>query len=922
MRPNKIIMSAFGPYAGKTEVELDKLGTNGLYLITGDTGAGKTTIFDAITFALFGEASGNNREASMFRSKYADPDTPTEVELYFTCKNQKYYIKRNPGYNRPKARGEGFTSEKANAELHMPDGRVITKQTEVNNAVIDIIGIDKNQFTQIAMIAQGDFMKLLLSSTAERKEIFQKLFKTQKYYALQEKLKAEAGKLAKEYDTIKSSIEQYINGIVCDAESPHFTEVCNAKNGTLTTEEIAELLEILISEDEKTEEAIDREKEQLQKELNLIKARIAKAEDIIAAKADLEKNQADLKLESEKETELKEKLKAEEEKLPKIKELTEKAAEIKAILPDYDELSEKRMLFEKNKAFIDSGTESIKKAETEIKALGEEIAALTEENKALEKVGEEKLSLEAEKKKQEEEKAKLTVLTKSIADTEKSKEAFLSAKRDYLGKYSEAEKLDNELKEKTRIYLEAQAGILAETLETNKPCPVCGSTTHPQIAAKPVDVPTKEQLDTLREKLNRATAVANSARAEAGTLKGASDEKEESVKKEISLIAGDDVSLEDAKSVIAKKLSEIVVLTDDINRKLRAVMEKIARKKELDTLLPQKSSALEKFKEELQNIKDTIKTKSVENESFEKRIAELLLKLPFESKSEAEYQTTVFTKEAEIIQKDFDNASKAVKENNRKLASLRTAEEEILKRIGDGTDIDAEKEKENKQLSEIKLARLDAQSKEVHSRKASNKISLDNIFKKLDEIKIIEENLIWVKALSDTANGNISGREKLMLETYIQKTYFDRIIRRANTRFMVMSGGQYELKRRKEASNNRSQIGLELDVIDHYNGTERSVNSLSGGESFKASLSLALGLSDEIQSSSGGIQLDTMFVDEGFGSLDDESLSQAMNALSSLAEGNRLVGIISHVNTLKEKIDKQIVVKKEPTGGSKITIVI
>ena len=299
-----------------------------------------------------------------------------------------------------------------------------------------------------------------------------------------------------------------------------------------------------------------------------------------------------------------------------------------------------------------------------------------------------------------------------------------------------------------------------------------------------------------------------------------------------------------------------------------------------------------------------------------------MLKLPFESKSEAEYQTTVFTKEAEIIQKDFDNASKAVNENNRKLASLRTAEEEILKRIGDGTDIDAEKEKENKQLSEIKLARLDAQSKEVHSRKASNKISLDNIFKKLDEIKIIEENLIWVKALSDTANGNISGREKLMLETYIQKTYFDRIIRRANTRFMVMSGGQYELKRRKEASNNRSQIGLELDVIDHYNGTERSVNSLSGGESFKASLSLALGLSDEIQSSSGGIQLDTMFVDEGFGSLDDESLSQAMNALSSLAEGNRLVGIISHVNTLKEKIDKQIVVKKEPTGGSKITIVI
>ena len=219
MRPNKLIMSAFGPYAGKVEVELDKLGQNGLYLITGDTGAGKTTIFDAITYALFGEASGDNRETSMFRSKYAEPETPTEVELYFTCNNKEYYIKRNPEYDRPKSRGEGFTSEKANAELHFPDGKLVTKLKDVNNAVVEIIGIDRNQFTQIAMIAQGDFLKLLLASTDERKKIFQKLFKTQSYYVLQEKLKAESGKLSHEYDAIKSSIEQYINGIVCEEEN-------------------------------------------------------------------------------------------------------------------------------------------------------------------------------------------------------------------------------------------------------------------------------------------------------------------------------------------------------------------------------------------------------------------------------------------------------------------------------------------------------------------------------------------------------------------------------------------------------------------------------------------------------------------------------------------------------------------------------
>jgi exonuclease SbcC len=456
-------MSAFGPYAGKVTVELDRLGKNGLYLITGDTGAGKTTIFDAITYALFGEASGDNRETSMFRSKYAEPETPTEVELYFTCNNKEYYIKRNPEYDRPKSRGEGFTSEKANAELHFPDGRVVTKLKEVNNAVVEIIGIDRNQFTQIAMIAQGDFLKLLLASTDERKKIFQKLFKTQSYYVLQEKLKAESGKLSHEYDAIKSSIEQYINGIVCDEKNPCFTDVCNAKDGDLTTEEIVELLEKLIADDEKSEKTISEEKEKLQKELDDIKARITKAEDILAAKTDLEKKEADLKSESEKENTLKEKLKAEEEKLPKVKEVTEKVAEIKALLPDYDELSEKQSLFNKNKSFIDESSENTEKAESKIKIFGEEITALTEENKSLEKSGEEKLKLETEKKKQLEEKGKLEKLDKDIDDVKKQRIKYEEATASYIQKQEKAELLDTELKEKTRIYVEAQAGILAET---------------------------------------------------------------------------------------------------------------------------------------------------------------------------------------------------------------------------------------------------------------------------------------------------------------------------------------------------------------------------------------------------------------------------------------------------------------------------
>ena len=921
MTPNKLIMSAFGPYSGKVIVELDKLGQNGLYLITGDTGAGKTTIFDAITYALFGEASGNNRETSMFRSKYAEPETPTEVELYFTCKNKEYYIKRNPEYERPKSRGEGNTTEKANAELHFPDGKVIAKLKEVNNAVVEIIGIDRNQFTQIAMIAQGDFLKLLLASTDERKKIFQKLFKTQNYYILQEKLKSESGKLKYEYDAIKSSIEQYINGIVCDEENECFQEVKNAKNGDLTTEEIVELLRKLIANDEASENALSEEKEELQKELDNVKVKITKAEDIAKAKEDLEKNEAALKIESEKENALKEKLQTEEVKLPEVKKLTEKAAEIKALLPDYDEFSEKQNILNKNKIFINCSSENIAKTEDKIENLTEEITALTEEVKTLEKSGEEKLKIEAEKKTQEEIKAKLEKLDKDIDDAKKQRIRYEEATASYTQKQKNAEQADIELKEKTRIYLEAQAGILAETLEMDKPCPVCGSTSHPKLATKPVDVPTKDELDTLQDKLNNANAIANNAREEAGKLKGASYEKEESVKKEISSLLGD-ASLDDAKSIIEVRVSDIDSLMDEIENKLNEVQAKIERKECLDELLPQKISSFEKAKEELNRIKDEVKTKTIENEALEQRIVELTAKLSFETKTVAENHITTLNNEAETIQNAYDEALKAVNDNKEKLVSLKTAKEEILKRLGDGTDVDLEKEKEIKNGLEEKQSELDTKSKTVHSRKTSNQSSLDNILKKLDEIKTVEEKWTWMKSLSNTANGNLSGVEKVMLETYIQTTYFERIIDKANKRLLMMSGGQYELKRKKEAGNNRSQSGLELDVIDHYNGTERSVKTLSGGESFKASLSLALGLSDEIQSSAGGIRLDTMFVDEGFGSLDEESLATAMKTLTSLADGNRLVGIISHVSELKDKIDKQIIVKKEKTGGSNISIVV
>ena len=274
------------------------------------------------------------------------------------------------------------------------------------------------------------------------------------------------------------------------------------------------------------------------------------------------------------------------------------------------------------------------------------------------------------------------------------------------------------------------------------------------------------------------------------------------------------------------------------------------------------------------------------------------------------------------IQKSFEEANKSLNKCNESLASANSKKAQLLKSLEgkEGIDITAE----NMKLKELEGAQnlLRQGEKNLHSRIANNKKIYENLKLTSSNLIIAEKKYAFVKALSDTANGNISGKEKIMLETYIQMHYFDRIIARANARLMIMTDGQYDLLRRKEGLNKQGQSGLDLNVIDHYNGSERSVKSLSGGESFKASLAMALGLSDEIQSSAGGIQLDTMFIDEGFGSLDEDSLAQAMKALSSLADNNRLVGIISHVGELKQKIDKQIIVTKDRSGGSRIEFVV
>ena len=920
MRPLKLTLSAFGPYAGKTDFDFDKLGTGGLYLITGDTGAGKTTIFDAITYALYGDPSGNNREVSMFRSKYADLETPTFVKLTFKYKDNEYTVKRNPEYERASQRGSGVTKQTAGVELTLPDGKVLTKTKEVDTAIKNIMGIDKNQFCQIAMIAQGDFLKLLLAPTKERIEIFRHIFKTKLYSDLQNKLKQEASSLDNNCSNIRQSITQYIAGINCDESSLHCVQVSKATNNELPIDECISLLENLLADDSQSEEKTAEKILNIEKQADKIKLNIQQGESISRAKILLEQTKALIeKLSSEKIT-LAAALDEENKRSVEIEKLTKDSATISAQLPEYDELSQKQAALAKNISLIEKNNLTLNKAKTDIDTLKSQIESLSAEAKTLEKCGEQKIILENNILSLNDRLSKLQQLLQSMEALKKNHEEHKKAVQIYKERQANVDSLDASYKEGHKLYLDAQAGILAESLEENMPCPVCGSLSHPNKASKPVDVPTKEELDALQNRLSAANKELERASQASGKLKGIIDEKMESTLTSIKELLGD-INMNSATDIAKENISELQSKIKSINSEIAQLIKNISRKDSIEKILPQSTKRLEELQDSINTISNTITTYTSENKAIEERIKSLKSKLLFSSKLEADTKIKSNNDTVLKIQKAIDLATKRLNECNEKLASATATKAELSKQLDGKEEINLENEKIKLNELESNIRRLRAYKEEIHSRIVNNQSNYKNIKLKSDELIEAEKQYTIVKSLSDTANGNITGKDKIMLETYIQMHYFDRIISRANARLVIMTGGQYDLVRRKEAASKMGQSGLDLDVIDHYNGTERSVKSLSGGESFKASLALALGLSDEIQSSAGGIQLDTMFIDEGFGSLDEDSLAQAMNALASLASSNKLIGIISHVGELKQKIDKQIIVKKDKTGGSRAEII-
>lgn len=994
MRPTELIISAFGPYAGEVTLDMASLGDRGLYLITGDTGAGKTTLFDAIAFALYGNASGDSRKPRMLRSKYARPDARTYVEMGFSYSGKEYRVRRNPEYMRTKQRGEGETREKPDAQLHMPDGRLVTGDKAVTAEVEGLLGLNREQFSQIAMLAQGSFSRLLSGRTEDRGIIFREIFKTKPYQLFQEKLKDRAKGLYGRYADSRKSMEQYAGGVITEGHSEELKlRWKEVPQGSL--EALLEVLDQLIGADEAQQQGKDRamalvrdEMAALGMELGKMQGDAAVCRDMAAAADVLRENmpvleQAKVRYEREK----------------------ERQADRDGLIGTVTRMEENLKTYDR----FDSLQENLKECRKETESLEKRLGqAALEERQWKERNDSDEKILESLRQAGEEYQAALTagerlgeysgrigLLAEELAQYGQERKKLEAARERYRAAGEESRRADDAYREMYQRFLDNQAGILASRLTEGQPCPVCGSVAHPAPARylEEGNEAAKDKVDRLKAAAEEKDKAAARLSLEAGRLAGSLDTRYERMKQQIDAEVA--TWKEDWQKRIRQAEADAAALASEtgdvrqgrryfleqwelmmgqlkgqLERQAAAQKEKIRekkkRKEDKEAVEGRRAlgrQSLEEASERKQQAQKMLAESQAKERELESRLKEMESSLPYENRKAAQAELAEkkaflagLEKAFKEAEESYNRISRRVSDAQARLEALRgrmaekdaegreSAGEEIAGRetaeedrdpakgpdtmLPGGMDVRTAMEhlearmQENRQhQSEARerLTGLEQEKSRLHHRLETNRMARERISEQKASMEEIQKEWTWVKALSDTAAGEVGGKEKITLETYAQMAYFERIIARANTRFMVMSGGQYELKRCTE-EDNRGKNGLGLNVIDHYNGTERSVKTLSGGESFQASLSLALGLSDEIQSAAGGIRLDTLFVDEGFGSLDEDTLNLAMKSLGDLAEGRRLVGIISHVGELKERIQHQIVVVKDKTGGSRAYI--
>ena len=1034
MRPIKLTISAFGPYASKQVIDFEELKGRNIFVISGKTGAGKTTIFDAISYALYGEASGESRETDSLRSHFADDNTETYVELEFELRGEKYTVNRVPKQKKKKARGEGYTEKSADATLTLPDGKVITKVKNVTDKIIEILGITREQFKQIVMLAQGEFKKLLLADSVEREGIFRKIFNTYDFEKIQAELKDKAANLSK--NRTKSKHEMEIN--LKNIKGEHDIVIDEYVDFPLVIEKLKDLLErdnniykTLNEEGKEVDNNLqvkNQEKAIIETNNNLLKEKeiITKALEELLSKEDEYKNKSKTIIDGKNAKEVKY---IEDKLIETTKKLTKREEDYNLSLKNIDSLKLKQE--EANKLLqIEESKEcdreklsveinNLNKLEEkiiELDSLNNKVMHLKQsaENSKLQIINNKKETEELKKSKEEKE-----LQLKDIATLETKKvelESDIKAKNKTLDEVRELFKVirsfqntyiehNNKAKEYKEfeveykkvkenyekmddLYKKEQAGILASKLQENEPCPVCGSTNHPNKATikENLKIPTKEELKVAKENLDKLEKENLEKINNLTTLNSNKTTYLEQVNNNLSMLSATlniDKTFNSETAKVVKNLgTELKSVIDKLKDELLKVIDKISLKEKIEkelnlitttinerehslikleeceknytTELTQNITKIDEYKKEIpENITDLktlnnlIEVKTKELNISKEKLAKLRLenenlakKLEGENSTSKEINKSIEELKLEIAnnkanfneaikEQGFDNIQtyedaklqismvesleKEVENYNSELKLTKAKQEDIINKTKDIVFMDITTIDEEIRSIQNNKKELESKLRELHAIIVGNKTILKNVENLNIEFKEIEEEYTVLGELADLANGKKA--PYISFERYILASYFEDIIEAANIRLEKMTGDRFSLIRKTSKSKGAGQKGLELEIYDNYTDSSRDVSSLSGGESFKASLSLALGLSDIVQSNAGGVSLDTMFVDEGFGTLDPQSLDNAIDSLLELQRGGRLVGIISHVEELKERIDAKLEVTSTSKGS-------
>lgn len=864
MKPQRLILSGWGPYRELVEIDFTGFERRGLFLITGATGAGKTTVFDAVTYALYGDLSGETREKNSVRSDFAESTTLTYAELYFSHGGKEYYIRRNPEYQRLKKRKNGdgaLTRERENAILRLPGGTVLEGTKEVNGKIREILAIDYAQFKQVTMIAQGEFTRLLLAKPQEKTKLFRDLFGTGIYDRFTQELRSRSMELAgKAAEQKRLMAEDLKRASLTVPEHPDYAEIgerLEAEEKQLKAE--GKGLEAALDAQEKAEKELERK-----------------------ASAAEENNSRFVRKQALKEEQ--EKLCGQEESIQGLEEALVRARKAAGAEKEHILLKQTEKNLEDRKAQLAENTGSLnvwkaqQKEKETVYIQREQIGTYLEARRALSENRRKEAVLEKQKQAAEQElKQSREDFLKLQIQKEAAEEAYLQADREYK---------------------QSVIGIAAKLLEEGKPCPVCGSLHHPRKAPAAEHVLSEEELEKLRLQMQKL----QEAYQEQFVQTQRKQTESEQIGAEYETVLAQNSTLLQTIREQECRFADFGALS--VEQAEQKLLQDVKQYETLSVRMEEKQGLIEKQEAAVRKEQEAW-------EQIKQKFEASLQKCGFETKQDFEHSRMELERQTEYEERIADYRQK------------KAANESMLKQLSE--ELKGKQPEDTEALQEALQLAVQTR-KGTLTRLQQQKIRLSELQKtrqsvrgRLAELKKVQTEYGYVKDLENMASGN--NAKRLVFEQFVLAGYFEEILRAANLRFAKMTSGRYALMRVSEVGDGRSKDYLEVQVQDFYTGRPRSVKTLSGGELFKASLSLALGLSDVIQAMHGGILVEALFLDEGFGALDNQSLDQACEVLHSLTEKSRMIGIISHVPQLRERIENQLIVEKT-SSGSKVKIVV